>query len=55
MEACQQVIMESAELGFPIVLLPGFSTIREWRHPSTHEVHWRLERRKSTQHGDDDE
>jgi hypothetical protein len=29
--------------------------MREWRHPTTHEVHWRLERRKSiTQHGDDD-
>jgi hypothetical protein len=40
----------------PIVLLPGFEyRIREWRHPNTPEVHWRLERRKSAQHGDDDE
>ena len=32
----------------PIVLLPGFEyRMREWRHPSTHEIHWRLERRKS--------
>ena len=39
----------------PIVLLPGFEyRMREWRHPSTHEIHWRLERRKSTQHGEDD-
>jgi hypothetical protein len=29
--------------------------MREWRHPDTHEVHWRLERRKSAQHGEDDE
>src|SRR6266480_1124828 len=30
----------------PIVLLPGFEyRMREWRHPETHEVHWRLERR----------
>ena len=34
----------------PIVLLPGFEyRMREWRHPTTHEIHWRLERRKSTQ------
>ena len=40
----------------PIVLLPGFEyRMREWRHPSTHEIHWRLERRKSAQHGEDDE
>jgi hypothetical protein len=40
----------------PIVLLPGFEyRMREWRHPTTHEIHWRLERRKSTQHGEDDE
>ena len=32
----------------PIVLLPGFEyRMLEWRHPSTHEIHWRLERRKS--------
>ena len=40
----------------PIVLLPGFEyRMREWRHPNTHQIHWRLERRKSAQHGDDDE
>ena len=40
----------------PIVLLPGFEyRMREWRHPNTHEIHWRLERRKSAQHGEDDE
>jgi hypothetical protein len=40
----------------PIVLLPGFEyRVREWRHPNTHEVHWRLERRKATQQGEDDE
>ena len=40
----------------PIVLLPGFEyRMREWRHPNTHEIHWRLERRKSALHGQDDE
>ena len=40
----------------PIVLLPGFEyRMREWRHPNTHEIHWRLERRKSAQHGEDDD
>jgi len=40
----------------PIVLLPGFEyRMREWRHPNTHEVHWRLERRRAAQHGDNDE
>ena len=40
----------------PIVLLPGFEyRMSEWRHPQTHEVHWRLERRKAAQFGDDDE
>ena len=40
----------------PIVLLPGFEyRMREWRHPDTHEIHWRLERRKSAQQGEDDE
>ena len=40
----------------PIVLLPGFEyRMREWRHPDTHEIHWRLERRRSTQYGDTDE
>ena len=37
----------------PIVLLPGFEyRMREWRHPNTGEIHWRLERRKSTLQGD---
>ena len=40
----------------PIVLLPGLKyRMLEWRHPNTHEIHWRLERRKSTQHGEDHE
>src|SRR5213596_2867545 len=40
----------------PIVLLPGFEyRMREWRHPETHEVHWRLERRRSAQRGENDE
>ncbi len=39
-----------------IVLLPGFEyRVLEWRHPDTHEVHWRMERRKAVQHFDDDE
>ena len=38
----------------PIVLLPGFEyRMREWRHPTTGEVHWRLERRKSAQYAED--
>ncbi len=40
----------------PIVLLPGFEyRMIEWRHPETHEIHWRLERRKATQQGEADE
>ena len=40
----------------PMVLLPGFEyRLREWRHPQTHDVHWLLERRKSTLQGEDDE
>ena len=40
----------------PIVLLPGFEyRVREWRHPKTFEIHWLIERRKSTQHSDDGE
>ena len=40
----------------PIVLLPGYEyRMLEWRHPTTHEIHWRLERRKSAQYGEDDE
>jgi len=39
----------------PIVLLPGFEyRMSEWRHPQTHDIHWRLERRKGAQHGDDE-
>src|SRR5204862_1629453 len=34
----------------PIVLLPGFEyRMLEWRHPSTREIHWRLEGRESSQ------
>ena len=40
----------------PIVLLPGYEyRMREWRHPDTHEMHWRLERRKSAQLAENDE
>ncbi len=40
----------------PLVLLPGFEyRMREWRRPETHQMHWRLERRKSTQQADDEE
>jgi hypothetical protein len=40
----------------PIVLRPGFEyRMREWRHPQTHEIHWRLERRKATLRGEYDE
>jgi len=40
----------------PIVLLPGFEyRMREWRHPSTREIHWQLERRKASQQNEDDE
>ena len=40
----------------PIVLLPGFEyRLREWRHPSTHESHWLLERRRSGQSGEGQE
>src|SRR3954468_5017394 len=40
----------------PIVLLPGFEyRLREWRHPDTHEIYWRLERRKAAQFGDREE
>jgi len=38
----------------PIVLLPGFEyRLREWRHPQTHEIHWRLERRRAAQYDED--
>ena len=40
----------------PIVLLPGFDyRMSEWRHPQTHEIHWRLERRRAAQYGDSDD
>jgi hypothetical protein len=40
----------------PIVLLPGFEyRLSEWRHPETHEMHWRLERRKAARTGEDDQ
>ncbi len=39
----------------PIVLLPGFEyRLKEWRHPETHEIHWRLERRRASQRDEDD-
>ena len=40
----------------PIVLLPGFEyRLREWRHPETHEIHWRLERRKAARPTEEDD
>jgi hypothetical protein len=40
----------------PIVLLPGFEyRLGEWRNPETHEIHWRLERRRAAQYGVEDE
>ncbi len=40
----------------PIVLLPGYEyRMLEWRHPETHEIHWRLERRKATRPGEADD
>ena len=40
----------------PIVLLPGFEyRMSEWRHPDTHEIHWRLERRRSAHYSDNDD
>ena len=39
----------------PIVLTPGFEyRLREWRNPSTHAIHWLLERRKATRQGGGD-
>jgi hypothetical protein len=39
----------------PVVLLPGFEyRMREWRNPDTHEIHWVLERRKSSRYGEED-
>jgi hypothetical protein len=40
----------------PIVLLPGFEyRMREWRHPETGEIHWRLERRRSSGRDSDED
>ena len=40
----------------PLVLTPGSEyRMREWRHPSTHQIHWLLERRKATLKASDDE
>ena len=50
------VIAPASPNPIPIVLLPGFEyRLREWRHPNTHEGHWRLERRKSSQPGEVDD
>jgi hypothetical protein len=39
----------------PLVLLPGFEyRMREWRHPNTGVVHWRLERRKAAPQSETD-
>ena len=39
----------------PIVLPPGFEyRLREWRQPNTGDVHWQLERRKSSQYAEDE-
>jgi hypothetical protein len=49
------VVGPSVPDAMPIVLLPGFEyRMSEWRHPETHEVHWRLERRKAAQYGHDE-
>jgi hypothetical protein len=55
-----KIVVGAVAPAFPdpirIVLLPGFEyRMREWRHLDTHEVHWRLERRRSAQHGDNGE
>ena len=50
------VVAPAAPEPIPVVLLPGFEyRMREWRHPETHLVHWRLERRKSTLFGENDD
>ncbi|WP_344092597.1 hypothetical protein [Microbacterium deminutum] len=49
------VVAPASPEPIPMVLLPGFEyRLREWRHPQTHEVHWLLERRKSTTVADDE-
>ena len=53
--AVDAVVPASAD-PIPIVLLPGFEyRKREWRHPETNEIHWRLESRKAAQYSEDDE
>ena len=38
----------------PIVLLPGYEyRMSEWRHPTTNETHWRIERRSASNSTDD--
>ena len=50
------VVAPASAEPIPIVLATGFEyRIREWRNPSTHQIHWLLERRKSTLPTDDDE
>ena len=50
------VVAPASPEPIPIVLLPGCEyRMLEWRHPDTHEIHWRLERRKSAQQGEPDE
>ena len=50
------VVAPASPEPIPIVLLPGFEyRMIEWRHPETHEIHWRLERRKATQRVEDDD
>jgi hypothetical protein len=39
----------------PIVLTPGCEyRMREWRNPESHQIHWLLERRKASLHGEGD-
>jgi hypothetical protein len=48
------VVAPASPEPIPIVLLPGFDyRMREWRHPTTGDVHWQLERRKSAQYAED--
>jgi hypothetical protein len=50
------VVAPASPEPIPIVLLPGFEyRMSEWRHPDTHEFHWRLERRRAGQRGDNDD
>ena len=50
------VVAPASAEPIPIVLAPGFEyRMREWRHPETHEIHWRLERRRSAHYSDNDD